>query len=114
MLVALLVASAGCSLLRQTDKAFVADVSAERLYQVDRYRRLCQSGNPPATCKKMQSYLNELEDCDEKGMKPDGVTCVDPAVGLVPLANRVQQIGALPTQERKELADLMNQLRRLP
>lgn len=83
----------------------MADVTAERLYQADRYRRVCQEVKGPPTCKEMETKLNVLEGAKDSAGKP---------TGLVPLANAVQQIGKLPAQERAELDALIRALRSLP
>lgn len=95
-----------------SNKAFVANQSAARIYQEDRYERLCVQQKGPGTCKDMQGILNTLERHEPKGCDVTSPTCKP--VGLIPVANKVIQVGALPKQERAELKDLMSKLSKLP
>lgn len=97
-LVLALAGSLGCGVLvSRSDKAVVADFAAERIYQVDRYERLCQKqpGKTPAGCAQMEELLNRWKDLDD-------------------VAGRVQLTGKLPTQERAELESLIKRVRELP
>lgn len=61
----------------------------------------------------MQTILKTLAHHEPTGCKV-GVDTQCKVVGLIPLANDVQQVGELPKMERKELAALMKQLEELP
>ena len=87
-----------------SNKAFVANQSAARIYQENRYERVCVGIKGPASCAEMKQILDLLEIHDKTG-KP---------VGLIPLANQVQAVGEIPSQERSELKKLMDRLEDLP
>jgi hypothetical protein len=84
-----------CAVLSRSDKAYVADAEAERIYQADRYHRLCQRVQGPPTCEQMGRKVDELLDAER-------------------LANRVQKVGRVPSQEKAELEALLKAVRELP
>jgi len=81
----------GCA----SDKRFVANAAAARIYHEDRYERLCVAVKGPATCSQMQAALQDWKHADE-------------------LANTVQKLGALPKEEKAEIAALIDKVRKLP
>ena len=93
-------ALSGCA----SNKRFVADATTARMYHFDRYTRACVDTKGPPTCKEMQLVLNGLLRDGPGGEK----------VGLVPLANQVQQVGEIPKMERVELKALIKRLEELP
>jgi hypothetical protein len=99
VLVAMLIGMFGCA----SDRRFVADAAAERIYQEDRYERACVKVKGPAGCQELADALNLLEH-HEAGTP----------VGLIPVANRVQQLGKVPPEEKKEIRAVMKRIRRLP
>lgn len=95
----------GCAAFRQTDKAFVADREAARMYQENRFERACVQKKGPDSCDTMKMILDQLSIHDPK---------TGTVSGLLPLASAVEKVGALPAQERQELLALERQLARLP
>lgn len=97
-----LFATSGCT----SDKAFVADSDAARVYYENRYERKCvQVVGPADVCKKAQAALNELERHEPKGCDVKLPTCVP--VGLIPVANKAQKIGKLPKDAKTEISDTL-------
>lgn len=90
-----LVALIGCSALRQSDKAFVADSVAARVFEEDRYERHCVLKAGPPGCAEMQQLLQDLKHANE-------------------VANTVQKTGRIPSDQKKEIARLLKQIRSLP
>lgn len=84
-----LFATSGCV----SQKSFLADAAAERIYRENAYERACVQVKGPQSCTTAQAALNLLEHHDATG-KP---------VGLIPLANTVQQLGKLPADEKAEI-----------
>jgi hypothetical protein len=104
--------SISCSLLSPSDKKIVGDAQAARMYHENRYDRACVQEKGPPTCKRMQTILNTLTRHEPRGCTEQLPPCK--VVGLIPLANEVQQVGALPKMEKKELEELVRQLEALP
>lgn len=76
-------------------KHFVADQTAAHHYHKDRYDRVCREVVGPPACKEFQNAIN-LQ------------------LRLTRLANEVQERGRLPKEEKRELRELMDKIRRLP
>ena len=88
-------ASAACSFLRETDKNLVASGHAAWAYHDARYHHLCLEAVGPPACKKYQAALDAL--------RWENV-----------VANKVQQEGGLPPEERRAIRKAKRALRRLP
>ena len=91
----LVLALSGCSVLTQSDKSFLADAVAERIYQEARYEKVCVQAQGPATCSAFQSALQELKTSNE-------------------LALQVISVGALPPQQKAEIKKLLKRIESLP
>jgi hypothetical protein len=88
-----------------SDKAVVANAVAARTYWEDRYERACVAHKgPAAVCADAFDALTLLERHSATGE----------VVGLIPLANKVQKIGRIPTAELKELVAVLKRLEKLP
>lgn len=96
-----LFATSGCT----SGRVFVADASAERIYRKDKYDRECVQKVGPPACAKVQANLNLLEHHEPPGCDTKSPACVP--VGLIPVANRVQQLGKVPADEKKEIRDAL-------
>lgn len=102
MVMLALFATSGCT----SDKAFVANSSAARLYYESRYARKCvEVVGPVDACKKSQAALNLLEHHEPKGCDVTLPTCIP--VGLIPVASKVQKIGKLPKDAKTEISDTL-------
>lgn len=96
LLALVLLAASGCV----SDKAFVADSAAERIYREDKYERECVEKAGPPSCQIVQENLNLLE--HHEGGIPKG---------LIPVANEVQKLGTLPADEKKEIREALKKTR---
>jgi hypothetical protein len=73
----------------------VANSAAARIYHESRYEKACVVQKGPATCIDLQRALQELKAANE-------------------VADAVVKIGAMPAQEKAELAALLAKVGSLP
>jgi hypothetical protein len=92
----------GCpGVLTKTDAALVGDSLAARIYQLDRFERLCPHDadnffpTAPAGCATMTALLAEWKHSNS-------------------VADEVIKKGNLPSQEKTEIRDVMRKVARLP
>jgi hypothetical protein len=91
-------AVSGCS-----DRAFVANAAAARIYWEDRYERVCVAQVGPSNCKDAREALLLLEHHEPAGCDPAlGPQFCSPK-GLIPVAQSVQKLGHVPKEEKAEI-----------
>jgi len=90
--VPILLLATGC---QSADFKLVAKATATATYYQDSYVWKCVDQAGPSTCAPCQTAVNQ-------------------AAKWIPLANKVQKIGSLPSQEREELKDLLKRLEACP
>ena len=91
LLAAAVLSISGCGVLTQSDKAFVANSAAARIYFEDRYERDCVAVKGPVTCEATRQALQDLKHAND-------------------VANTVQKLGKVPAPERAEVKALLKKV----
>ncbi len=100
VLLAALVSVSCAGILTKSDKAWLDDRLASRIFHEDRFERLCPPvGSPlpagPPGCLTMKALLDEWEHANT-------------------IANAVQQKGSIPREEKREMNRIVKRVRKLP